>query len=554
MKYKLELYFYFFSVFILILFFSLNYSNLFIEIHDNLDQHFGWYKLLSDNNAWFSKNNYLLPYMGETERGILLPETQLVNFIFIYLDPLLAHCVLIVTKFTIGFFSFLILANYLFSNKNIPTIYVCLIAISFALMPGNENLYIAQASVPLILYLYLKYINKQSIVFLILILAYPILSELTRFGMFILVYMGFHFIYLIYKKDSRYKYSFLSLIFLSLGYLLVEYRLIFSMVLSSEDTIRKTMILLKEGNLLKVFIKSIVSGQYHFSNLTFVFIPFTLYLIFIKIKQDIKLPTPIYLLFGLIIVNCFIYAVYTTTDVKYLVWEYVSPLSGWNFSRFIWFNSFFWCLATLSLISYLHKSSNKFIILFFLFAQLVLTIVYPTYGNDFYRTIKCNYLSKCENQFSYNEFYSINLFDKIKNTIKYNKDERVIAFGFHPSVLTYNGFYTMDGYHNAYYQKYKNEFRGLIKPGLDQSEKYKAYFDNWGGRAYIFSKDSDYKPHRSINTKFVYLPIDFEAAKNMNIKYVISNDPIVLNNKLKFIGLFSDPSSPYKLRVYELVY
>ncbi|MFX5480903.1 DUF6044 family protein, partial [Acinetobacter baumannii] len=78
MKYKLELYFYIVSVFFLILFFSINYSSLFIEIHDNLDQHFGWYKLLSDNHAWFSKNNYLLPYMGETERGILLPETQLV--------------------------------------------------------------------------------------------------------------------------------------------------------------------------------------------------------------------------------------------------------------------------------------------------------------------------------------------------------------------------------------------------------------------------------------------------------------------------------------------
>lgn len=552
MKYKLELYFYIVSLFFLILFFSINYSSLFIEIHDNLDQHFGWYKLLSDNHAWFSKNNYLLPYMGETERGILLPETQLVNFIFIYLDPLLAHCVLIITKFTIGFFSFLILANYIL--KNTPKAYVCLIAISFALMPGNENLYIAQASLPLILYFYLKYINTRNIVFLILIFAYPVLSELTRFGMFILIYMGFHFIYLVCKKDPRYKYSFLSLLFLSLGYLFVEYRLIFSMVLSSEDTIRKTMILQKEGNLFKVFFKSILSGQYHFSNITFVFIPFVTYLIFIKIKQGVKLPITIYMLFGLIIINCFIYSIYTTSDVKYLLWEYFSPLAGWNFSRFIWFNSFFWCLATLALISYLHKNSNKFVILFFLVSQLIITIVYPTYGNDFYRTIKCNYLSKCEYQFSYNEFYSVNLFNKIKDSIKYSKDEKVIAFGFHPSVLTYNGFHTMDGYHNAYYQKYKNDFRNLIKPGLDQSEKYKAYFDNWGGRAYIFSKDSNYQPHRSINTKSVYLPIDFESAKKMNIKYVISNDPIVLNSKLKFIGLFSDSNSPYILRVYELIH
>ncbi|AAZ18502.1 hypothetical protein Psyc_0643 [Psychrobacter arcticus 273-4] len=553
MKNRTSLIAYIISITILILYFYLNYNNLYIEIHDNLDQHFGWYKLLSDNNAWFAESNEVIPHMGGTSRGLYLPETQLVNIIFMIFTPLLAHCILIIIKFTIGYFSFIALSNYIFSEKNIPNIYISLIAISFALTSGNENLYIAQASIPLILYLYLKYINEKKLIILTSIFLYPILSELTRFGMFILIFMSMHFLYLLYHKDQKVRYNIISIITLSIGYLIIEYRLILSTVLSSEDTIRKTMLVSADGNFFKVLISSILNGQYHFSIHTYIFIPFLLYLLYLKIKEKVSIPKEMYLLAAIIIFNYFIYTIYTVTNINYIFWDIVTPLSGWNFSRFIWFNPFFWHLLILSLLAYTHRKANRHVIIVFLTLQILFTISYPRYGNDFYQTIKCNYFTTCENNLSYNEFYSIDFFNNLKKEIAYKENERVIAFGIHPSIIAYNGMFTMDGYHNAYYQSYKNKFRRLIKPGLEKSEKYTAYFDNWGGRAYIFSEESNYAPHRTQNQTPVELPIDFQVAKDMRIKYVISNDPIIANENLELKGTYTSPKAPYKIRVYEIV-
>lgn len=541
------------SILALLLYFFLNFNGLYVEHHDNLDQHFGWYKLLSDNNAWFLGNNESIPHMGDISRGLLLPETQLVNIIFMIFPTLLGHCILILTKFTIGYFSFVALSNYILSERYLPKIYIALISISFALTSGNENLYIAQASIPLIAYLYIKYIREQKLIILACIFFYPILSELTRFGMFILIFMSVHCAYLLYIKDRKLKNSLVSICVLSVGYLCVEYRLILSIVLSNEDTIRKTMVTDSEGNFITVFVSSFLKGHYHFSSYIYVFIPLVLYLMYYMYKERVAIPKAVYLIGLTIVFNSFIYALYTTTDVQYIFWDIVTPLAGWDFSRFIWFNSFLWHLLILILLSYTYIiEKNRKVVLILLFLQVLFTVVYPKYGNDFYKTIKCNYLTICEYNLSYNEFYSTDLFSSIKTDLEYKGNEKVIAFGIHPSILVYNGFYTMDGYHNAYYQSYKDKFRELIEPGLDISEKYTSYYDNWGGRAYVFSEEADYPPHRKPNTKPIDLPIDFKVARDMDIKYVISNEPLIMNDELYLKGTYSSSASPYTIRVFEL--
>ena len=271
-----------------------------------------------------------------------------------------------------------------------------------------------------------------------------------------------------------------------------------------------------------------------------------------KYKEKVVIPKAVYLIGLTIVFNSFIYALYTTTDVQYILWYIVTPLAGWDFSRFIWLNSFLWHLLILILLSYIYIIENRNVVLILLLLQVLLTIVYPKYGNEFYKTIKCNYLTICEYNLSYNEFYSTDLFSSIKKDLEYKSNEKVVSFGIHPSILVYNGFYTMDGYHNAYYQSYKDKFRELIEPGLDISEKYTSYYDNWGGRAYVFSEEADYPPHRKPNTKPIDLPIDFKVARDMDIKYVISNEPLIMNDELYLKGTYSSSASPYTIRVFEL--
>ena len=298
--------------------------------------------------------------------------------------------------------------------------------------------------------------------------------------------MSVHCAYLLYIKDRKWKTSLVSICVLSVGYLCVEYRLILSVVLSNEDSIRKTMITDAEGNFITVFVSSFLKGHYHFSSYIYVFIPLVLYLMYYIYKERVAIPEALYLIGLTIVFNSFIYALYTTTDVQYIFWDIVTPLAGWDFSRFIWFNSFLWHFLILILLSYTYIIVNRNVVLLLLLLQVLFTVVYPKYGNDFYKTIKCNYVTICEYNLSYNEFYSTDLFSSIKKDLEYKGNEKVISFGIHPSILVYNGFYTMDGYHNAYYQRYKDRFRELIEPGLDRSENYTSYYDNWGGVGPIF--------------------------------------------------------------------
>lgn len=546
------LYAYLISIILITIYFVINFNQFHITIHDGLDQA-GWLQVLKDNNSFFSKNNAIIPFMNGIERGFLPPETQVANLIYLFLEPKIYHIFLFIIKFSVAFFSFIILAKYLLKNFEQVKLLTILFSISFALSPGYENLYIAQASLPLITFLYLKFINERSFLLIVLILIYPIFSDLARFGIFILFFMALHFLYLVYKRDKRFVLSFLSILILSIGYIVVEYRIILSAVNSIYETNRSSMVVIANGSFLVEYVRSFLLGQYHFSSYSFFFLLIIFYSTYIKLKFKVKIDGFTYFCFLLIIFNSFLYASYTTTDFKYIFWEYVTPLSGWNYYRSLWFNSFLWHISSLLLIGKIYVYSKKNIIIFIALMQILFTLINPVYGNNFIRTIKCNYISSCDSNLSYDEFFSVNLFSKIKSEINYNKNQKVIAFGFHPSVLTYNGFYSADGYSQAYYLKDKLKFRELIKPGLDKYPKYQDYFDNWGGRAYIFSEEVSYEPSKQKNYINVDLPIDFNIAKKMRIKYVMSNNPLIINENLKFVGSFTNDKSPYLIRVYEII-
>lgn len=555
MNKKIYLTNYILCIILLVFFYGVYYDTLYIEIHDNLDQHYGWYQLLNNNNAWFADNKTQLPFMNGIDRGLLLPETQLVNMIYMIFKPINAHIVLFFTKFSIAYASFILLVQFLFEdiNKFQKTVF-SLIAISFALLPGNENLLIAQASIPLILFLYLNYLKSSKHILLLLIFLYPILSELARFGMFILFYMSIHALFLLLHKDSRFFKSLTVIVILSIGYLCVEYRLILSSVFSSEDTIRKFMVIKLNNNFPSMLYHSFFYGNYHFPS-PIIFLLFFSGLLFIW--NFITRKKHCYIVISLVIlifINSLIYTTYLTSNFHNYLWHYIPVLHGWNYSRCIWFNFFICSLMFCYLIlSMPNHKKIKFIIIFATIFNVGFTITKPFYGSVIRDTIKCNHLEQCNNKLNFNEFYSVKLFNNIKYKITYKKTDRAVAFGFHPSILTYNDIFTVDGYHNAYYQKYKNQFRTLIQPSLDVSKKYQKYFDNWGGRAYIFSEDVEYGPYRqTLNLKSAELLINYKVASEMNIKYVFSRVKLKKNRHLRFIRKFTHTDSPYTIFLYSI--
>ena len=109
---------------------------------------------------------------------------------------------------------------------------------------------------------------------------------------------------------------------------------------------------------------------------------------------------------------------------------------------------------------------------------------------------------------TFQEFYAEEHFKKSTNISGCRKAAyRVASIGLHPAIAQYNGFYTLDTYNNYYPLEYKHQFRKIIAAELDKKRTLRRYFDEWGGRCYIFvdelGKKYDYrKDSKKKNTTF----------------------------------------------------
>ena len=155
---------------------------------------------------------------------------------------------------------------------------------------------------------------------------------------------------------------------------------------------------------------------------------------------------------------------------------------------------------------------------------------------------------------TYKEFFSTDLFENIKEDIDYNQ-EGFIAYGFHPSVLAYNDFNTIDTYMSAHSMDYQIKFREVIAPRLEIDESNRSYYDTWGGRTYIFG-DLGYEPtkYKPVDGESYTLSINSEALKELGGEYILSRAEISNSQELG-INLMNDYDSEdslYHIFVYRV--
>ena len=106
-------------------------------------------------------------------------------------------------------------------------------------------------------------------------------------------------------------------------------------------------------------------------------------------------------------------------------------------------------------------------------AAIAVILLTPSKYNDWYTTCHNKALElikgRVYDEMNYKEFYSVDLFQEIKEDIGYT-GEWSVAYGIHPAVLEYNGIATLDGYLGFYTQQYKEDFRKIIAPALERIE------------------------------------------------------------------------------------
>ena len=547
-------------------------ENSYIQVHDNLDLFAAQLQIMKNTDTFFA-HDVVLPMLGGISRNTFGSEFSLYNILFFLFPNFWAYIIGYVLKIAVGIFGFCLLTKDVYKENYItyrPLIIV--IAVAFGMIPVFPAYGIAFTSVPIIVFLLRKIYREPGKWWYLGVFLYPLLSYFSYFGFFILAYMVCAII-ILWIKDKRFpKGITISLFLLAGGYIFFENRLFKQMLFSDEVTIRTSMLSaelsFKEiaDSVWNVFYTTEFHAQ---DSHRYLVLPICLIglvwinVCYIKKKEWEKILTDsCNLTFGFILFNCLIYGLYNWKAFRDLVAMLIPQLTGFQFNRTTFFNPFLWYALLFLVVKRMYDSRAKWLRYAanaIVMAAALVVMFKPQMYNDFYDTCYYNAYSIIKqttvNNLNYREFYSEDLFEQIKEEIDYN-GEWSAAYGMNPAVLQYNGISTLDGYLGFYSQEYKEKFRKVIAPALETAEGNRIYFDEWGARAYLFSgsDESTYAPKRDLGLQDTSLAIDPDAYRELGGQYIFSTIEISNQEELGLLlkGTYSDASSPYTIRVYEV--
>lgn len=548
----------------------------YFQIHDNLDLFMAHYEMLKKAGLWFSQGANA-PILHGVPRDLFGSEFLIYNLFYILLPGVWAYLAGYAAKIAVGMISFILLAKDIYKDRyeNYKPL-IIVIAAAYGMIPVFPTYGIAFTSVPFIILLlrklYFAETFKQRLPLYIGVFLYPLLSYFSYHGFFILSYMVVAVI-ILWIRDKRFpKSTFVSILILSLGYILFEYRLFKEMLFTDTVTIRTTMDHgdISFGQAMLIALSEFANASFHSEDShTYIVLGVVLIAIviinalYIKKKQaDRIMKDPINLVMLWIIFNVLIFGLYQYAPFRHLFEMLVPPLTGFEFARTAYFNTFLWyaelLLVCVRMYDYGKKNIRTLANVIVTLAVLIVMFV-PQVYNDFYYTCYNHAFKIIKHRdttyVNYNEFYSTKLFDKIIDDIDYN-GEWSAAYGMHPAVLNYNGIATVDGYLGMYAQEYKDKWTSIIAPALEGSPSLKSYFEGWGARVSLYSgsDENTYAPLRNLEVTDKRLVVNLDELKSLDCKYIFSRIEFSNADELgiKLVGTYSDDSSPYTIYVYDL--
>ena len=556
-----------------VLMFTLWGAHSFIAIHDNLDLFVAHNKIMKNQGVFFGKAEEAL-LLGGVSRNLLGSEFSLYNILYYVFQPYTAYVIGYFLKLVIGFVSFVLLSKEIYGEeyakyRNLNY----LAAAGFCIIPVFPAYGLAFVSVPLVVYLMIKICRDPKAIWYVLLFLYPLVSYFSYFGIFILGYMVLAFIYL-WIKEKKIPVSFgIAIVVLAAGYVVWEYRLFMEILLSDTVTIRDSMVMMDVsiGQMFADILTVMFNPGFHAQDShRYWILPIAVFMLFftnieyVKNKQWNKIKTsPINLVFLFIVFNCVIYGLYELKAVQQLVETLLPPLKGFQFNRTIFFNPFLWYFLFFLILKDLYdrysfnKVKNAGIYTIAVGGVLV-CLLFPQVYNDFYSNCYHHAFEILKGtpstQLSFEQFYSKELFEEIKEEIGYD-GEWAAAYGMHPAVLQYNGIATLDGYLGLYSEEYKQQFGKLIAPALEGSEEFRTTFWESGIRAYLYSGSGEntYQPLKELNLADDKLYIDGDVFREMGGKYIFSRIEISNAEELGLVlkGEYTHESSSYIIYVYE---
>ncbi|MDR4949323.1 DUF6044 family protein [Neobacillus cucumis] len=524
-----------------------------MRIQDNMDSNIAWYKVLMDSGQLFGPINGHIPQIinGHLSRDAYYSEYYGMVELFRFFPPVIAYGLnQAITRFIAFLGMYLLLRRYVIKEQNHGFIRV-VAAMTFALTPFWANGMLSTLGMPLALWAFLNIRkHEKTWISIVILTLLPFYSTFMLGFFFLLSAMGVFWLVEVVRNKKAQLRLFFSIFYMTLIYLAIEYREVASLIFSNEKTNRSEFYESKNNLIqtIELIFKNYFIG--HNQNQTlyeFIIFPTALIALIIVIMQKSWRQEKLFI--GLHLANFLL-------SVWYSFWWYqgwvpikekISILNTFNFSRYHYLRPMIIYILFAVSLQILWKYNKKWRICAVVFAILQLIVLVPSNEQIWYH-----------NQPSFKQFYAVNEFNEIKKYIgEPVQNYRVVSIGLHPAIAQYNGLYTLDTYNNFYPLSYKHQFRKIIAPELAKSKTMGDYFDQWGGRCYLFVSElgKNYMFSKESTKVIKHLDINTQVLKQMGGQYVLSAVPIknADENRLKLQKVFDSKDAYWRIYLYKVI-
>lgn len=527
-------------------------ENAHIRVHDNLDSNLAWYKVLAESGQLTGSALSEIPQViNGLPRNALGTEFSLIVWLYYWLPTITAYGLSqVITRFTAFLGMYLLLKKHFIQDERWSIIRIGT-ALAFALTPFWPSGMLSTLGMPLALWAFLNIRmgeRKWTNYFVLTLL--PFYSSIVLGFFFFLSAMGVFWLSDVIRGKGWNWRFFTAIAYMTVVYFATDYRLVYSFLFDDEPNSRDEYFhaRLTFGHSVRLTFKNFIMGHHHAHTIhTLIILPVIVIVFFLLWKNKAwKLEKPFVFLFGLNFILSAWYAFWFYKGWLPLTERY-HFLDTFNFARYHFLRPLIlYILFALGLkILWNHGRQWRIAIPWLVGAQLILLgftneeIVY-------------------KNKPSVMEFYAENQFQAIKAHInKPVESYRVASIGLHPAIAQYNGFYTLDTYNNFYPLSYKYQFREIIEKELQKNKRIRIYFDEWGGRCYLFTDElgKHYMFKKTSKKRIKNLELNLEPFKQMGGKYIFSAVPIdnAEENGLKLDKTFNSKSSAWKIYLYEVL-
>ncbi|WP_374102970.1 MULTISPECIES: DUF6044 family protein [unclassified Bacillus (in: firmicutes)] len=526
-------------------------ENAHIRVHDNLDSNLAWYKVLARSGEMFGPVNATIPQIinGQLSRNAFGTEYSIIVWLYALFPTMIAYGLSQALTRIVAFFGmyWLLKKHFLPGEKwlflQIGT------ALAFALTPFWPSGMLSTLGMPLALWALLNIRKGEGAWsdFLVLTLI-PFYASIVLGFFFFITAIGFLWL-TDGLRGKGWNLRFLAaIIYMTVIFMFVEYRLIFSFLLIDEPNSRDEYLhaTLPFWRAIRLTIKNYLLGHTHVMTVHTLFIlPATITAIWIVFRKKLWKQESLFV---------FLFSLNIVLSIWYAFWFY----EGWApiVKRFHF-------LATFNFARY-HFLRPMVIYAGFALALKVLSLQGESWARTakWYAVLQLLFLGLFNDEIIYREkptvkaFFAEEMFHEIEEYIALPKEEyRVASIGIHPAISQYNGFYTLDTYNNFYPLTYKHQFRKIIERELAKNKKVRRYFDKWGGRCYIFTAQlgKHYMIKKDSKRHLKHLELNTGVFKKMGGRFIFSALPIdnAKENQLLLMKVFESKTSAWKIYLYK---